>query len=368
MPFAIPTLRDLVERARLSFRAHLPGTDAWLWPNNIGPSAKVMAGLTSEVFGFADYISRQRLPLTAEKEHLDDHGKMYGLARRIATAARGQVRFIATTALTVDDGAIVERSDGVQFRIPSGAAIPGPGELLLEAVAVTNGAATQSVVGTPLTATSGVTGTAAISVYTNGFVGGGDIESDESFRARILFRVRNIPQGGSAADYVSWATDMPGVTRAYVERNWRGAGTVRVFVLFDNDYPHGIAPQSVLAPVRDYIEALRPAGAIVTVVPPTAFPIDMVVRGLSPDRPAVRNAIVEETSAMFRRVARPAGGDVELPGIDYLATPQTFSRSWLWQSAANASGEKRHEVIAPVVDQVIPAGSIATLNGIQFAA
>ena len=63
MPFAIPSLRDLVERARQSFRANLPGTDAWLWPNNIGPSAKVMAGLTHEVFGYADYIARQKFAL-----------------------------------------------------------------------------------------------------------------------------------------------------------------------------------------------------------------------------------------------------------------------------------------------------------------
>lgn len=368
MPFAIPTLRDLVERARLSFRAHLPGTDAWLWPNNIGPSAKVMAGLTSEVFGFADYIARQRLPLTAEKEHLDDHGKMYGLARRIATPARGQVRFIATTALTVEDGAIVERSDGVQYRIPSGGSILGPGELLLEAVAVTNGATTQSVVGTPLTATSGITGAATIAVYTNGLIGGGDVESDDSFRARILFRIRNVPQGGSAADYVSWATEIPGVTRAYVERTWSGAGTVRVFALFDNDYPNGIAPQSALAPVRDYIEAVRPAGAIVTVGSPTAFPIDITIQGLVPDDTSVRNAIVAETRSMFRRIARPAGTDVEIRGIDYLATPQIFSRSWAWQSAANASGEKRHVISAPVTDPVIPTGAMAILNGIQFAA
>lgn len=368
MPFAIPSLRELVERARLSFRAHLPGSDAWIWPNNIGPSAKVMAGMTSEVFGYADYIARQRLPLTAEKENLDDHGKMYGLARRVASPARGMLRFAATTALTVEDGAIVERGDGVQFRIPTGGAILGPGDLLLDAVSVANGAATQSVFGTPMTSIGGVTGSTVITVHTNGLVGGGDVESDDSFRGRILFRIRNVPQGGSAADYVSWATDMPGVTRAYVERNWRGAGTVRVFVLFDDDYPHGIAPQSAIAPVRDYIELLRPAGATVTVAPPAAFPVDVVIRGLSPDMPSVRNAIVEETRAMFRRVSRPAGGDVELPGIDYLATPQTFSRSWLWQSAANASGEMRHDVIAPVVDQVVPPGAIAILNGIQFAA
>ena len=66
--FQIPSLNDLLGRARASFRAALPGSDAWLWPNNVNPTAKVVAGATSELFGFADYVQRQKFALTADGE------------------------------------------------------------------------------------------------------------------------------------------------------------------------------------------------------------------------------------------------------------------------------------------------------------
>ena len=37
--FEIPTLQALAARARQAFRAHLPGSDAWLCPNNIYATA-----------------------------------------------------------------------------------------------------------------------------------------------------------------------------------------------------------------------------------------------------------------------------------------------------------------------------------------
>src|SRR4051794_36664953 len=116
MPFIIPSLPQLVERARKSFRVNLPGTDAWLWPNNVGPSAKVMGGLTHEVYGFADYIAKQKFALTADAENLDLHGEEYGVPRRPAAPAEGIVRVTGETAITVITGALFTRADGVQFR------------------------------------------------------------------------------------------------------------------------------------------------------------------------------------------------------------------------------------------------------------
>jgi hypothetical protein len=57
--FDFPTLKGLMERSRQSFRANLKGSDAWVWPNNVYVSAKVIAGSVWEVFGFAAYIEKQ---------------------------------------------------------------------------------------------------------------------------------------------------------------------------------------------------------------------------------------------------------------------------------------------------------------------
>lgn len=367
MPFAIPSLRDLVERARQSFRANLPGTDAWLWPNNIGPSAKVMAGLTHEVFGYADYIARQKFALTADGPNLDMHGSELGLSRRSAAPASGTVTFTASTALTVAPGAILSRSDDVTYRVSSGGSIAGPGTLALSVTSELSTKATIAVAGTPLVALSGVTGTATIAVAAGGLVGGSDVEDDESFRARILFRKRNPPQGGSAADYVMWATEVPGVTRVFVERLWQGPGTVRVFPVFDDDYPGGVAPPARISEVAAHLQGLRPAGASLSVLAPVAAPINVTVSGLVPNTGMVQEAVRAEMLSMFRRLGRVAGLDTPSPSMPYLATPLSFSRSWLWQSAANAAGEQAHIIAAPATDVVIPAGSIPVLGTVSFS-
>lgn len=367
MAFAIPSLRDLVERARLNFRAHLPGTDAWLWPNNINPSAKVMAGLIHEVFGFADYIARQKFALTADGDSLDMHGAELGLSRRSATVSAGNAIFVASTPLTVADGSILARSDGMTYRVGAAGALAGPGSLTLPVVSEESGKTTIAVEGTSLSASTGIVGTATVAVGVGGLVGGADREGDESFRERILFRKRNVPQGGSAADYVMWASEVPGVTRVFVERLWAGPGTVRVFPLFDDDYPSGIAPAGRITQVANFLETLRPAGAALTVSAPNPTVIDVVLSGLSPNSPTVHEAVRAELRAAFRRRGRVAGIDETFSAMPYLASPLSFSRSWLWQAAANATGEQAHVIAAPAADVFIPVGSMPVLGSVTFS-
>jgi uncharacterized phage protein gp47/JayE len=365
--FQIPSLVDLVARARRSFRAHLPGSDAWLWPNNINPTAKVIAGMTHEAFGFIDYTARQKFALTADSENLDLHGEELGLARRPAQPARGAVRISAQGALTVAPGAVFRRADGQDYRALVAGQRLSAGDLDIDVVAMSDGKATSAIAGTPLEIVSGVTGAALAEVAPSGIAGGADIEDDESFRARILFRKRYPPHGGSAADYVMWAQAVSGVTRVFVERLWQGPGTVRVFVLMDDLYEHGLAPEAEIARVRDHIETLRPSGAIVTVSAPAAHPVDIEIAGLSPDTSAMRATVVAELRGMFRRLSRVAGSDQPHGGMPFLATPETFSRSWIWQAVANAAGETRHEIASPAGDVGISAGAIATLGSVTFA-
>jgi uncharacterized phage protein gp47/JayE len=368
MGFQIPTLGELVDRARRSFRAHLPGTDAWLFPNNVNPTAKVMAGMTHEVFGYADYIARQKFALTADGANLDRHGAEIGLARRPAVAARGEVTFAAPGALDVAAGAVLRRSDGALYAVNVGGALVGAGSLTLEAVASSAGKAGLAEPGTALAAVSGVSGAATIEVAAGGLGGGADVEDDEAFRARILFRKRNPPHGGAAADYVLWASEIAGVTRVFVERVFAGPGTVRVFPLMEDVYPSGGIPQPAdIALIAAHVEALKPAGAALTVAAPTAVPVAITITGLTPDTTPVRDAVRAELALAFRRLSRVAGADVGHPGMPYLAAPASFSRSWIWQAVANATGEERHTVSLPAADVALTAGQIATLGTVTFA-
>jgi uncharacterized phage protein gp47/JayE len=367
MAFAIPSLQDLTRRARLAFRSYLPGTDAQIAQNNAYVIAKVLAGVNAEVFHFIAYVARQIFAATADSEFLDRHGAEIGLARRPAAPSAGYVDLTCAGAVTVAAGAVLSRLDGVQYRALSDASIAGTGDLSLEVVAVADGTASNSEGGTALSVVSGVTGdVTAVTVAAGGIVAGADVEDDESFRARILFRKRNPPHGGSAADYVMWATSVSGVTRAFVERLHAGAGTVRVFVLMDTLYPNGIAPVAEIERVADYIEAVRPAGAIVTVAAPRPRVIDIQIAGLTPDNLATREAIVAGLRAAFARLSRVAGQDVATASMPYLARPSVFSRSWIWQTIANASGEESHRLNLPLVDVQLSPGEIAVLGTVTF--
>ncbi|MGY3588089.1 putative phage protein gp47/JayE [Bradyrhizobium sp. USDA 4350] len=377
MSFALPTLKDLMERTRQSFRANLKGSDAWVWPNNVYASAKVMAGSLFELFGFAAYIEKQIFAHRApDIESLRLHGIEYDIPQKPAAPANGNVVYTVTDNIVVSTGAILTRTDGVQFIVTAGGTLATSGTLTVPVVAATDGANTNTEANTPLAITSGVTTTSSTAptcaVDGNGLSLGYDLEDIESYRARILFRKRNPPHGGSAADYVMWAGEVAGVSffldqpTVYVERQWQGAGTVRVFPLMYDLYPNGIPSPADVLRVQEHIEAVRPAGAAVTVAAAAAVPVNITISGLSPNTTDVQEAVLAELQDAFFRLSRPAGIDAVFGSMPYLASPFSFSLSWIWQAVANASGEKRHSIQSPAADVALLPGQMATLGTVTF--
>jgi len=367
MSYALPTLQDLLDRTRKAFRKSLPGSDAWVWPNNITPTAKVIAGAVFEVFGFAGYIAKMIFVSTApDLETLKLHANEYGMTLLPAEPARGVLRLTSTGDLTVAAGAVFARTDGVQYVSSAGASRIGAGDIDVPVTAVVDGAAGNVPDGAGVTIVSGVTGDATALVHGD-IVGGADVEDKESFRTRILFRKRYPPHGGAASDYVMWAREVSGVTRVFVERLWAGAGTVRVFVLMDRLYSDGVPGTDDIARVREHIEAMRPAGAIVTVAAPSAVSIDVVIDGFEPDTVEAREQAKASLREAFLRLGRVAGGDTAVGGMPFLATPFSFSRSWIWQAVANASGEERHSITTPGSDVALSAGQIPVLGNVTFS-
>jgi uncharacterized phage protein gp47/JayE len=372
--FKIESLKELVERARQSFRTNMPGSDAWIWPNNINPTAKVLGGLTHEVFGFADYIQRQKFALTADSENLDLHGEELGLSRRPTSPARFFVDVTVTAAATILVGARFRRGDGVEYLASAGGSTTGAGTASVEVISATEGANVTPIAGTSLEIIDGVPDdVGALAVVADGAISPGlDVEDDDTFRARILFRKRNPPHGGSAADYLLWASEVPGVSfyqdrpSVFVERLWAGPGTVRIFPLMFDLYADGIPLGADIERVRDHIEALRPAGALVSVAAPIARPIDITISGLLPNTAAQQQIVIAELRDAFRRLARVAGSDSEIGGMPYLASPTSFSRSWIWQAVSNATGEVRHAITAPSADIALSPAEMATLGNVSF--
>lgn len=98
-------------------------------------------------------------------------------------------------------------------------------------------------------------------------------ESDEEFATRFLNNRKSEATSGNAAHYRQWATDVPGISEAYVIPVWNGPNTVKVIVL--SSLRTAPTPEKIQE-VKDYIDSIRPVFGEtdpVTVVPAEEVPI-----------------------------------------------------------------------------------------------
>lgn len=355
--FYIPSIKDMVQRTRNAFRAETPGTDAWVWPNNIYVSAKVIGGAVWEAFGRLAWMDRQRFVRTATGYGLERHGLDYGIARKPASYAQGNVVVVSdvyptnipagTTFTRPTDGATFTSTQSRQVgRYDLSAVVP--------VVADAAGRAGNTVYGTPLTAT--VAGVTAVAVDDYGLGQGADLETDEQLRVRILHRKRYPPHGGAEYDYVAWGLELPGVTRVFAKGNAFGRGTVGVWFLMDDTYVAGIPQAADVLAVQAHIDAVSPVTANVIVQAPTADCIDVIVQGLMPDTQATRESAAAELQTLFRKMAQPG-----LP-----QNPFMLDQNWLWQAIGNATGVQSFKLVSPGDDLIFNAGIMPCLRSVTF--
>lgn len=349
MPFSRPTLQTLIDRAVADIETRLPGTDARLRRSNLNVLARVHAGATHGLYGHLDFLSRMFFPDTAEVEFLERWASVWGLARKAAEPASGEVTFTGIDGAVIAAGTALQRSDGSEYATDEEAVVAAG----VAAVSVTasepgsNGNADAGAALTLVTPISGVNSVATIAA--GGFSLGTDEESDEDLRARLLERMKQPPHGGAEFDYVAWAKEVPGVTRAWCYPMELGIGTVTVRFMRDDD-ASAIPDSAEVAAVQSYIDARRPVTAAVTVVAPVAAPLDFTIE-LTPDTPEVRAAVTAELADLLSREAEPEG---------------TVLLSHIREAISTAAGEQNYVMTVPNADVAHATGQIATLGAITW--
>jgi uncharacterized phage protein gp47/JayE len=352
LPYEPPSLEQCIERARLNFQAEFPGSNAWIWPNNVYVTAKVFGTLIWACFRFLAYILRQVLVTTCDRDFLDRHGAEYGVVRLPATAASGSINVTGASGILIPLGEIFTRGDGVTFANVADHTIDASSTGTITVEATATGPQSNTISGSPFTTTvAGVT--TAISLD---LTGGSNVEPDDLYRQRILDRKRDPPSVGTPADYVRWAKQVPGVTRVFVKRVYAGPGSVGVFFMMDGTYSSGIPLAGDVATVKAHLETMAPSESDIVVVAPIAKPIDITIQTLEPFSAAVRNAVVNEIQAAFQRWATSGTGAGE-----------TFSKSWIGEAASMATGERRHVISTPVADVPYGLGEVPVVGNIVFA-
>ena len=195
-------------------------------------------------------------------EYIDKNAAQVGMTRTAGKKAKVEVTFTGQDGTYIAaDTVLYAPESGLQFRTTEDATI-------VEGTATASAQAEE--VGTDYNLPAGSITAMYVNVpgvfsVTNAAAaaGGADEESDVDFFARYHLR-RTLPiTSGNKNHYITWATEVNGVSYASCIPLWNGNGTVKVVIAGAN---RGPVDELIRSSCAAHIEAERPIGAIVTVV------------------------------------------------------------------------------------------------------
>lgn len=297
-----------------------------------------LAALVFGLYGYLDWISKQAVPFTSTGEFLAGWGALKNVYLETETRTVLTVQFVGAAGTSIPIGTGVNRTaDGFAYVTTSDAEVIGT-TVTVNIQAVAAGSAGNCDVNTAVSLASAVPGIQSSGLVTAAVTAGTDVETPEDFRDRVMLAFQKPVQGGDKDDYVGWARDVAGVTRAWCFPNGFGAGTVVVYVMFDNaesghaGFPQGAngvsqydqgpggEPRATVAQgdqltVADAIVNEQPVTALVYVCAPIENLIGFTIGGLSAVSTVAKSAISDSLADLMVREGAPAG-EIDLSDVN----------------------------------------------------
>lgn len=349
MPFQGRTIPQLVSQTQGDIATRLPGADATVPVSFLQVLSIVLGGAFYGQYGELGKLAKQLFPTTAEKAYLRRQASFYGVYPKPAVPAQFQVTATGANGSDIQARTLFNRpADGAQYSSNEDVGVAG-NTATVTVTALVPGSAGNAMPGSVLTFATGIQGIMTSVTVGAQIVAGAEAESDQSLLNRLLFRVRNPPQGGCETDYQGWALDLPEVTRAWVYPRQFGAGTVGLAYVFDgrpNIFP---LPADIEAG-RQALRKLRPVTADLVLYAPIPAPINPYVH-IAPDTPVIRAAVTAELDDLILRAGAPGA---------------TILHSKLEQAVEDATGVQDCRLISPNVDFTIALPFMATLGQVSF--
>lgn len=366
MPFARPSLTELRNQSIQDITTSgVPGLTGLLRNAVLRVLAWCMAGLAYGVYGYADWIARMGVPFTAEDEFLYAWAALVGIYPKPATGSTGAAQFTGNPGIVVPANTSLRRQDGAIYTSTEDATVDGTGVVVVPIESTDLGTFTNADDATPIAITPPIIGINSNGVTVGAITGGADAETSDQLRTRMLYRYREPPQGGAATDYVEWALEVPGCTRAWANPIGAGAGTVVVYPMFDvtnassGGFPqgtNGVAQDEVRDPViatgdqltvADHIYPLQPVTALVYVDAPLPQPIDITLASLEPNTVDIHTMIGQAVDDLFLIEGAPGA---------------TIYPSQLYDAILSVPGIKRFDINAPADPVVLPMGYVPVMG------
>jgi uncharacterized phage protein gp47/JayE len=359
MAYQRPTFSQIVTRIEADMSSRLLGGAPVLRRSFLGVLARVFAGAMHLCYGFLVWISKQIVPGSDnDSDYLEKHADDFGVTRRAASYASGNVTLSGTNGATIPAGTLVQRSDAVQYQTLAEGTI-STGTATVAVQAVVSGVNGNVDAATSLQLVSTITGinTAAV-VASGGMTGGVDQESDAELLARLLTRMQNQPQGGAKIDYEIWAKEVAGVSRAwcfptydYDNDVYPAPGHVGVTFMTSSGIPSG----SLVTQVQNYLqdsnrEGKAPCIANVKAYAPEALPVSFEIH-ISPDTPGIRAAVRANIAALFESEGAP-NSTIPLSHIEHEIKSAAGLTDYQLISPASAVVTTRKQYPVPDVDNI----------------
>jgi uncharacterized phage protein gp47/JayE len=262
---------------------------------------RVLAGslaLTMTVlYKLGDWGYKQIFTATQGTVSLKRKQEQYGIPSKNAQATKLQAGATGASAVTIPAGQTYRGDvNGLVYVVDTSVELSA-GVATLDLTCLTTGEAGNLLAGDTLTILSPISGVDNAITVTVITVEGEDAETIEELRARVSAREKLPPQGGSTYDYINWALEVEGVTRAFVygHRDVAGIteGHVNIYPLVDGETER-IPTAPKLAEVLAHIDAPTRAPVQVVDLDVLAMASDeyeVTIDDLIPNNADVKNAI-----------------------------------------------------------------------------
>jgi uncharacterized phage protein gp47/JayE len=308
------------------------------------------------IYGFITWVSKQAVPGSDDNDadYLELHADTWGITRRAAAYATGNITVTGTTGATVPAGSVLQRADGIKYETDAEAVLSG-GTATIAVTAVVAGLDGNAVISTIVSFVSAIDGVnAAATVASGGLTGGVDQETDAELRDRLQARLLSIPHGGAELDYERWALEVAGVYKPFVfslydqpNNTYPAPGHVGVTAI---DSAGAVIAAGVVTALQTHLNSVVPVTAQVTAYAATPVTVNFEIN-LSPNNSTVQDAVEAEINALFLREAAPNS---------------TILLSHINEAISVAAGEVDHALVAPVADIAATRAQIQVVGTFTF--
>lgn len=353
MPFVQPTRAQILADIKADMRLEL-GVD----PLRRSVEYALARALTSQSkgqYGFLHWVFRQCFADSADSDIFWRWARIFGIDQKASTPWQGLVRFTGVDGTDIPALTQVVRSDGQTYETDAlatvGEDVSGYVDVACSAVADSYGSTGNNDNGQPLSLTLlDVDSECTVQSTTHT---GSDLEDAEDGLVRLLERLRTPPSGGGPGDYVRWALEVDGVTRAWEFPLLYGPNTVGVaFVRDDDGVGAAIIPDlAERAAVLAHLQDTAPITVDVRVIELAALTVNIQISELDPDTVAVQDAIEISLTDFFTREAEP--------GV-------TLALSRISAAISGADGEADHVLDVPATAPMATTAQMPVLGTITY--